>query len=85
MKHLYARLVLWLIRPALEMRSRREAEYLAATLDSLHASNPPRPLAPDLCDSRLSAPIETLTTVRATAVTGLPVYEPSPRRFRNQF
>lgn len=48
MKHQYARLVLWLIRPALEMRSRREAEYLAATLDSLYASNPPRPLAPDL-------------------------------------
>lgn len=47
MKHLYARLVLWLIRPALNLRSHREAEYLRGVLDSLQASNPPRPLAPD--------------------------------------
>lgn len=48
MKNLYARLVLFLIRPALNLRADREAAYAKRVMDAFHAANPPRKLAPEI-------------------------------------
>lgn len=48
MKNLYARFVLWLIRPALNLRANCEAEYARRVMDAFHSANPPRKLAPEL-------------------------------------
>lgn len=40
MKRLYARFVLWLIRPALNLRADQEAKFMADRMDWLYSQTP---------------------------------------------
>ena len=48
MKKLYARLVLWLIRPSLNLSEERQAECARRLMAEFQQANPPSPLAPEL-------------------------------------